>query len=98
MATKKKKPTKKAAPKKGAILARPVELNFPAKLVQKPFIYHLVKRFNLVPNIRRANVTHDFGYIHLELKGRPQDLEKGLAYLKKSGVGVASIEKDVLES
>ncbi len=84
--------------KAGALLARPVELNFPARLVQKPFIYELVKRFNVVPSIRRANITHDFGYIQLELKGRPLDLEKALAYLRKSGVGVSSIEKDVLES
>ena len=94
----KKKAAKAAKPRQGALLARPVELNFPAKLVQKPFIYELVKRFDLVPNIRRANVTHDFGYIQLELKGRPQDLEKALEYLRKNGVGVAPIEKDVLES
>jgi ABC-type methionine transport system ATPase subunit len=89
---------KKKAAKRVGILARPVELNFPAKLVQKPFIYELVKRFDLVPNIRRANITHDFGYMQLELKGKPQDLEKALAYLKKSGVNVSPIEKDVLES
>ena len=97
--TKKTKP--KLAPKRiseGALLARPVELNFPAKLVQMPFIYELVKRFDVVPNIRRANITHDFGYMQLELKGKPQNLDKALIYLRKSGVGVSPIEKDVLES
>jgi ABC-type methionine transport system ATPase subunit len=88
---------KKAAPR-AKVAARPVELNFPAKLVQKPFIYELVKRFDLVPNIRRANITQDFGYMQLELKGKEGDLAKALDYLRKSGVGVAPIEKDVLES
>jgi ABC-type methionine transport system ATPase subunit len=102
MPAKKKTPAKKKAPAKkaglGGILARPVELNFPARLVQKPFIFDLVKKFNLVPNIRRANITHDFGYMQLELKGKVQDLEKALKYLKTAGVKVSPIEKDVMES
>jgi ABC-type methionine transport system ATPase subunit len=93
------KKKKAAGPKKsGSVVARPVELNFKASLVQKPFIYELVKRFDLVPNIRRASITQQFGYMQLELKGKPQDLEKALLYLRKSGVGVSPIEKDVLES
>jgi ABC-type methionine transport system ATPase subunit len=77
---------------------RRIELDFPAKLVTKPFIYELVKRFDLVPNIRRANVTRDFGYIQLELTGGESALKKGIAYLQKQGVKVEPIEKDVLEN
>jgi hypothetical protein len=78
--------------------SRKMELDFPARLVTKPFIYNLVKRFDLIPNIRRANVTKDFGYIQLELVGPLDALEKGIAFLKKQGVRVEPIEKDVLES
>lgn len=85
-------------PGRGASVSRPMELDFPASLVDKPILYELVKRFDLVPNIRRANVTQEFGYIQLELKGRPEAMEAALAYLKRTGVGVAPIEKDVLES
>lgn len=81
-----------------AVVARPLELDFPAHLVGKPVLYELVKRFDLVPNIKRANITQAFGYMQLELKGKARDMEAALAYLKKSGVGVAPIEKDVLES
>ena len=95
-------PAKAAAKKKkkkpSGLVTRRMELNFPARLVQKPFIYDLVKRFDLVPNIRRASITHDFGYMLLELKGQAGALEKALVYLRKSGVGVSPIEKDVLES
>lgn len=94
----KAKPKPLAKAKVNAMATRRMELNFPARLVQKPFIYDLVKRFDLVPNIRRASITHDFGYMLLELKGRSSALEKALLYLRKSGVGVAPIEKDVLES
>jgi hypothetical protein len=38
-----------------------VRLTFPAELVQKPLIYHLVKDFDLITNIRRADVRADHG-------------------------------------
>ena len=80
------------------VVSRPMELDFPARLVHKPILYELVKRFDLVPNIIRANVTQEFGYMQLELKGRASAMEAALAFLKKAGVGVAPIEKDVVES
>ena len=76
----------------------PLELDFPAKMVSRPVLYELVKRFNVVPNIKRANITQTFGYIQLELKGKPKDMQDALAYLKKSGIAVVPIEKDVVES
>ncbi len=83
---------------KEPLVSRPLELDFPARLVGLPVIYELVKRFDLVPNIKRANVTQTFGYIQLELKGKARAMEAAMAYLTKSGVGVSPIEKDVVES
>jgi hypothetical protein len=67
-------------------------------MVNHPFIYDLVKKFDLVPNIRRANVTQKFGYIQLELHGSQAALDKGMTWLAKQGVRVEPIVKDVLES
>ena len=91
-------PKAKLKPKpKAGLQARRLELDFPAKLVHAPLIYELVKRYDLRPNIRRANVTQQFGYIQLELAGKPADLEKGIKYLLAKGVRIEPIEKDVLE-
>lgn len=75
-----------------------LELDFPPKLVTEPILYDLVKKFDLVPNIRRANITQKFGYIQLELKGTALALEQGIKFLIKKGVQVEPIVKDVLES
>ncbi|MGH7442397.1 MAG: NIL domain-containing protein [bacterium] len=88
----------KALRVKDPLVSRPLELDFPARLVGLPVIYELVKRFDLVPNIKRANVTQVFGYIQLELKGRASAMEAAMLYLQKTGVGVSPIEKDVVES
>jgi ABC-type methionine transport system ATPase subunit len=87
-----------APARRDGLVSRPLELDFPAHLVDKPILYELVKRFDLVPNIKRANITQEFGYIQLELKGKAAAMESALAYLKKVGVSVAPIEKDVVES
>lgn len=74
-----------------------VKLNFPQKLVKKPVIWTTAKKFNIVPNIRRAKVTETQGEMILELDGTPQNLEKAIKYLMKSGVIVEPIIGDIIE-
>ncbi len=73
-----------------------VRLTFPAELVQKPLIYHLVKDFDIVTNIRRADVKADHGWCVLELEGAPDRLEEGVAWLAQQGVTIDPIERDVV--
>ena len=44
-------------------------VSFPEELVDRPMIYEMVKRFDVVPNIRRANVEAHSGWVILELAG-----------------------------
>ena len=46
-------------------------VSFPEELVDRPMIYEIVKRFDVVPNIRRANVEAHSGWVILELSGSP---------------------------
>ena len=47
-------------------------VSFPEELVDRPMIYEIVKRFDVVPNIRRANVEAHSGWMILELDGSPE--------------------------
>ena len=73
-----------------------LRLTVPAELVQKPLLYHLVKDFDLVPNVRRADVGADHGWVVLELEGAEDRLQRGLAWLEELGVTVDPIERDVV--
>ena len=42
-----------------------LRLTFPPELIQEPIVYRLVKDFDLVINIRRADVKADYGWIAL---------------------------------
>ena len=73
-----------------------VRLTFPTELIQQPIVYHLVRDFAIVPNIRRADVRADHGWMVLELEGDERVLERGVAWLKDKGVQVDPIERDVI--
>ena len=71
-------------------------VSFPEELVDKPMIYELVKRFDVVPNIRRANVEAHSGWIILELEGDPGSRDAAMAYLEELGCTVNRMEGDVV--
>ena len=73
-----------------------VRLTFPTELIQQPIVYHLVKDFAIVPNIRRADVKADCGWVILEMEAGEDTLARGVAWLKGKGVQVDPIESDVI--
>src|SRR3989304_4568938 len=54
-----------------------VKFTFPQELITLPIIYELGKQFNIVTNIRRADVTEDRGWGVLELAGEREESERG---------------------
>ena len=73
-----------------------VRLTFPPALIQEPIVYRLVKDFDIVINIRRADVKADYGWVVLELEADEPTLERGVTWLKAKGVQVDPIEHDVI--
>ena len=73
-----------------------VRLTFPADLVQEPILYRLVKDFDILINIRRADVKADHGWVMLEMEASEETLGRGVTWLKQRGVQVDPIERDVV--
>ena len=74
-----------------------MRLTFGRGLVTEPVIYDLGRKFEIVTNIRRADVRGDEGWVLLELAGEPEELERGVAYLTERGVRVDPAEGDLVE-
>jgi hypothetical protein len=74
-----------------------LKLIFESSLVREPVIYQLGKQFEIVTNIRRADVSRDQGWVLLEVTGEPDELERGVAYLESRGVIVEPAEGDLVE-
>ncbi len=73
-----------------------VKFTFPAERVPEPIIYLLGKDYNVVTNIRKADVADDRGWVVLEVEGAEEDIQRGLAWVKKRGVRVDPVGGDVL--
>ncbi len=74
-----------------------VHLIFPQTLIKKPVIYSMAKKFDVMPNIRRAKITESVGEVILELEASKDSLDKGIAYLRKMGVKVEPVVGDIVE-
>jgi hypothetical protein len=74
-----------------------VKFTFPQELITVPVIYELGKSFNLVTNIRRADVTDDRGWVILEIDGELDEIERGIQWVASKGVRVDPIQGDVIE-
>jgi len=72
-----------------------LELTFPEKLIKKPIIYQLVKEYDVIPNIRRANVDEKCGWMVLELSGQDEQLENAFTHLQDLGVEVEFLDSFV---
>ena len=73
-------------------------VSFPEQLVDRPLIYEVIREFDVVPNIRRANVEDHSGWIILEMNGEQAKLDAAVSYLEEAGCIVNRMEGDVLES
>jgi ABC-type methionine transport system ATPase subunit len=76
---------------------RRLKLIFGPSLVKEPVIYQLGRKFEIVTNIRRADVTKDQGWVLLEVSGEPEELDRGIEFLESKGVKVEPAEGDLVE-
>ncbi|MFH0732605.1 MAG: NIL domain-containing protein [Candidatus Omnitrophota bacterium] len=74
-----------------------VHLVFPQRLIKSPVVYTMAKKYNVIPNIRRANITETVGDVTLELSGTKENLEKGRKYLEQQGIKVEPVVGDIVE-
>ncbi len=76
---------------------RRVRLTFEGDQITDPVIYQLGKDFEIVTNIRRAEVHADVGWVILELDGAEAEIDMALAWAAGKGVRVDPLSGDVIE-
>jgi ABC-type methionine transport system ATPase subunit len=69
-----------------------LNLTFPKKLIKEPVIYNVGQKFKIITNVRKANVTNDYGWILLEVEGELEEIQKGEEYIKGLGIIVDDVE------
>lgn len=74
-----------------------VKFTFPTELVTQPIIFNLGKKFDVVTNIRRADVRDEMGWVILELEGSQEQIREGVTWISSLGVRVDPVAGDVIE-
>ena len=74
-----------------------LKLTFPENLITEPIVYLVSRDFNLVSNIRRADVREHIGWLILSLAGDQDDIDAGIAWMRSRGVVIDPIEGDVVQ-
>ena len=73
-----------------------VKLTFPESEVRRPILATLVRRFDVEPSIRRADVEDHRGWIICELDGDALGVESAVEWLRQEGITV-DLLGDLLE-
>ncbi len=79
------------------MVKRHIMFTFPQDLIKEPIIYNLGQQFNVITNIRRADISEDKGWVVLELDGEENDIEQGITWVTSKGVRVDPIVGDIVE-
>jgi len=74
-----------------------VYLTFNEDTVREPIIWRLAKEFDVITNIRTAEVKDHMGLVGLEIEGADDVVEASVKWLQKQGVHVDPIEQNVIE-
>ncbi len=61
-----------------------VKFIYPPALL--PVIYQLGKQFNIVTNIRRADISDSHGWVDIELQGDARDIQRALDWAHQQGL------------
>jgi ferredoxin len=77
-------------------ISKNVLLIFNPDVMYQPVIYRLAREFDLVFNILEAKILpRREGRLILELRGTPEDVSRGVDYLRDAGVEVTSIAENI---
>jgi hypothetical protein len=71
-------------------------VSIPEELVERPMIYEMIKQFDVIPSIRRANVEAHSAWVIFELSGPAAARDQAVAYLEGLGCAVNRMEGDVV--
>ena len=73
-------------------MVKKLRLEVPTNRVSEPFVYRMVTEYTLQPNILEANLSPNCcGSMVVELKGKPQDIESGILFLREADIDVEEI-------
>ena len=70
---------------------------YPSRLITRPIVYELGKKFEVVTNVRQASVTPEVGIVSLEIEGDREEIKQAIEWLEELGIKVEPVEINTIE-
>lgn len=74
-----------------------VQLTATKDQVDQPILYRLGKDFHVVYNIRRAQITEDYGFVEVDIEGPLEEVQRAIAWLTTTGLRVNAQQRSVTD-
>ncbi|NPA32550.1 MAG: FeS-binding protein [Aquificae bacterium] len=72
-----------------------LQLIYPEEKVKEPVLCMVCKNFDVIVNIRKAQVSKDTGFLLVEIDGEAEEIERAIDFIQKQGVEVQPIEGQI---
>lgn len=72
-------------------------LMYPTRLITRPVLWELGRKFELTTNLRQASVNDEVGLVCTELQGERDEIKRAIAWLEELGVKVEPVEINTIE-
>jgi hypothetical protein len=70
---------------------------YPSRLITRPVVYELGKKFEIITNVRQASVTPEVGIVSLEIAGEREEIKRAIEWLEELGIKVEPVEINTIE-
>ncbi len=72
-------------------------IRYPEEHIPDPILYQIGKEFQVITSIRRADVRETTGWMDVEFKGEPDEIDRAIEGIRQKGCIVDPIELNVVE-
>ncbi len=69
------------------------KLVYPPELVDEPIMWGLIRTFNFIVNIKKAEVKPGSAWLEVEMEGAKEEIERGIGWLRARGLEVEILEE-----
>jgi len=78
------------------MIKQKVVLRFPPNMVEQPTIYLLIKEYDLMVNILRADINpRKEGRLMMEISGEEENYKRAMEWLKKQDLNIINLEQQI---
>lgn len=63
--------------------------------VREPILYRVSRDYKVITNLRRAQITEDYGFVEIDIEGELEEVQRAVSWLHTTGLHVDALQRSV---